>query len=171
MENKFMEIRKKDLQNKIDIISEKIRYNTDKQTTLLEYNQYARNTHIGIGIIIAVTTFFITKKAIDIDTVNSILLTLLATSSSALTTKMYSKHKQNKLKKQNPNINFEKEDIDKNYEKINDLFEQKYLLVEELGSINTEINKTEKNEIKIEPTQEKQEEIIKVKTLKKDVIK
>ena len=63
MENKFMEIRKKDLQNKIDILSEKIRYNTDKQTTLLEYNQYGRNTHIGIGIIIAVTTFFITKKA------------------------------------------------------------------------------------------------------------
>jgi|GEM_PF-6324813 len=167
MENKFMEIRKKDLQNKIDIISEKIRYNTDKQTTLLEYNQYGRNTHIGIGVIIAVTTFFITKKAINIDTVNSILLTLLATSSSALTTKMYSKHKQNKLKKQNPNINFEKEDIDKNYEKINDLFEQKYLLVEELGSINTEINKQEKNEIKIEPTQEKQKEVIKVKTLKR----
>lgn len=167
MENKFIEIRKKDLQNKIDIISEKIIYNTDKQATLLEYNQYSRNTHIGIGIIIAVTTFFITKKAINLDTINSILLTLLATSSSTLATKIYSKHKQNKLKKQNPNINFEKENIDQNYEKINDLFEQKYLLVEELGSINTEINETKQKEPTIEPTYEKQKEVIKVKTLKR----
>lgn len=167
MENKFMKNRKKNLQGKVDMISEKIRYNTEKQAKLLEYAQYARNTHIGLGTIIAVITFFITKKVSNLELAQVLGLTVLTATITSLTTKIYSKHKQNKLKKQNPDINFEIEDIDKNYEKINDLFEQKYLLVEELGSINTEINETEKKETTLEPKFKNQKEQPKIKTLKR----
>ena len=162
MENKFSEIRKHDIQNRIDNLSEKIRYNTEKQAILLEYNQYERNTHIGLGIIIAVTTFFVTKTGMNIELVKSLILTGAVALTVSFSTKIYSKVQRKKLKKQNPNIDFDIENIDNNYEKINHLFEQKFLLVEELGSLNNEFI-----EASVDSTNEVVDEMVNEKTKQK----
>jgi len=98
-------------------ISEKLWELNNVQSKLYEYNDCKRNSHIGIGIITAILAFFMTKNILDQELINSILITLGAASTSLIGTHNIVKHKMNRLKKENPEIDFENSNFDENEKK------------------------------------------------------
>ena len=98
-------------------ISEKLWELGNVQTKLYEYNDCKRNTHIGIGATILILSFFVTKNMMDQELVNSILISLGTSTASLLGTRSVIKHKMNKLKKENPEIDFENSNYDENEKK------------------------------------------------------
>lgn len=170
---------KEKLTKEINTISKKIQEKTDMQSLLLQYKQYDNNSHIPVGIISLFTISFISIRMLNIDVPNAIMLGLIGSSSLSLGTKIYFKRKQDKMKKSNPNIDFINYNIDENYEAIEELFSQKFELVDELKKQNENIIKKDDdkrhqdeiiqllNEENINYNIETIEEKNKVKTLKR----
>lgn len=104
-------------EKKQEDISEKLWELGNVQSKLYEYNDCKRNSHIGVGFITAILAFFMTKNILDQELVNSILITIGVASTSTIGTHSIVKHKINKLKKENPEIDFENSNFDENEKK------------------------------------------------------
>ena len=173
-DNKNHEQIKEKLNEEINKISEKIHEKTNIQSLLLQYNRYNNNSHIPVGIISLFAISFVAERMINIDIANTIMIGLVGSSALSLGTKIYFKKKQDDMKKENPNIDFQNYNIDDNYEVIENLFNKKFELVNELEKVNKNTNNKEQlkqsqiiNEININNNIEPEKEKQKVKTLKR----
>jgi len=117
-------------------ISEKLWELGNVQTKLYEYNDCKRNTHIGIGATILILSFFVTKNMMDQELVNSILISLGTSTASLLGTRSVIKHKMNKLKKENPEIDFENSNYDENEKKRMNLLKKQMEYSKKITEIN-----------------------------------
>ncbi len=153
--------------------SNKIQETTNNQTKIIEYHKYKNNGHIAISVLSFIGIGFITIKS-GISPINSSILSLLSASTLGFGTNYFFKIKRKKLEKENPKINFQNYDIDKNYQEITELFERKFSLIDELENItknNKICNDIEPQQTKIyEPLNEEvtYKEHVKVLTLTKE---
>ena len=125
-----------DLENKKEIISKKLENLTEEQSKLIEYNNYRNNSHIAVAAITLIGSFFITKNVLDQEIIYSILISLGIASTSSLGTHRFFKNKINKLKKSNPEIDFENGNVDINQKKIQNLLQKQMENSKKITDIN-----------------------------------
>lgn len=164
----------KNLKKEINNISKQIEEKTNMQTLLIQYKKYNNNTHVPVAVISLFSITFISTRVVDLDIANSIILGLLGSSTLSLGTKVFFKSKQEKLKEKHPEIDFENSNIDENYKSIEELFNKKFELTEELEKTNKTIEtkedtKRHQDEIvkMLKGIDSYNEEKVKVKTLKR----
>jgi len=127
-------------EKKQEKISEKLWKLNDIQLNLYEYNNYRRNSHIGIGFAALIVSFFVTKNMLDQELINSIIISLGASSASLIGARSIIKHKINILKKENPEIDFENSNYDENEKKRQSLLKKQMEYSKKISEIN-DINK------------------------------
>lgn len=111
-------------EKKQEKISEKLWKLNDIQSKLYEYNNCRRNSHIGIGVAALIASFFVTKNILDQELINAALISLGISSTCSFGTHGFLKHKIKKLKKENPEIDFENSNFDENEKKRQSLLEK-----------------------------------------------
>lgn len=96
------------------------------QSKLYEYNNYKRGLHILAGAITLVAAFFITQRIFNIEVVNSILLSLGISTTSAIGTHYAIENKKKKMRQENPEIDFENSNYDEIEKKRIKMFKEQY---------------------------------------------
>jgi hypothetical protein len=123
-------------EKKQEKISEKLWKLNDIQSKLYEYNNCRRNSHIGIGVAALIASFFVTKNILDQELINAALISLGISSTCSFGTHGFLKHKIKKLKKENPEIDFENSNFDENEKKRQSLLEKQMEYSKKMSEIN-----------------------------------
>lgn len=123
-------------QKKKEDISEKLWKLNNVQSKLYEYNDCKRNSHIGVGIITLIFSFFVTKDMLDQELINSIIISLGTGTATLLGAHNIVKHKIKKLKKENPEIDFENSNFDENEKKRQNLLKKQMEYSKKISEIN-----------------------------------
>lgn len=123
-------------EKKKEKISEKLWKLNDIQSKLYVYNNYRRNSHIGLGVVALIASFFVTKNMLDQELINSIIISLGASSASLIGARSIIKHKMNRLKKENPEIDFENSNYDENEKKRQNLLKKQMEYSKKKSDIN-----------------------------------
>lgn len=123
-------------EKKQEKISEKLWKLNDIQSKLYEYNNYRRNSHIGIGVAALIVSFFVTKNMLDQELINSIIISLGASSASLIGARSVIKQKMKRLKKENPEIDFENSNYDENEKKRQNLLKKQMEYSKKKSDIN-----------------------------------
>ena len=130
----------KDLKRK-EYITKELRKANDIQSVLYEYNNCKRGIHILVGTVTLVAAFFVTQRTLNLEIVNSILLSLGVSTISAVGTHDAMKHKMNRIQEEHPDIDFENSNYDKIGEKRRKLFKEQFEITQRI-SYRNKMNKT-----------------------------
>lgn len=131
-----IELLKEKLHMRQQKLSERLWKLNDIQSKIYEYNKYRRNSHIGIGIAILIVSFFVTKNILDQELINATLISLGISSTCFFGTNGFFKHKIKKLKKENPEIDFENSNYYENENKRQELLKQQMENSKKISEIN-----------------------------------
>ena len=83
-----------------------------------------------------IASFFVTKNMLDQELINSIIISLCASSASLIGARSIIKHKINRLKKENPEIDFENSNYDDNEKKRLKLLKKQMEYTKKISEIN-----------------------------------
>ena len=126
-----------------EYITNELRKTNDTQSALYEYNNCKRGIHILVGAVTLVVAFFATQRALNLEIVNSILLSLGVSTISAVGTHDAMKHKMNRIQEEHPEIDFKNSNYDKIEAKRRKLFTAQYENDQKITCINNMNKKCE----------------------------
>lgn len=132
---------KEKIENEKIKVQEEINTLNEKHLKFLDYNRYKTNAHRAVAAATFIGMNYISVKFLNQPVTNSLLISALPTLITTEATRSFFTMKRNKIKKENPQIDFENYNKEEIYEKLMELHNKKMTLSDELTIINEDCKK------------------------------